>query len=378
MAIALALSLLFVALGYFRIVSLVDAAQFVQKIDFSDTLLHGMLAFLLFAGALHIDLEDLKSQALPVVVLSTIGVIIATMISGSLFWVITQWLGMGFPFIYALLFGALISPTDPIAVLGILKKAGAPKSLETKIAGESLFNDGVGVVVFLTVLGVALGKQQPDIGHIVTFLLKEAVGGVLLGLILGWLFYRLLKSVDAYQVEVLLTLALAAGGYSLAEAIHVSAPITIVVAGLFIGNHGRAFGMSDTTRDHLDKFWELIDEIMNAVLLVVIGLEFLAIRLESSYVLITLSAVVIVLVSRFLSVSLLVTTMKPVQTFSKGVVTILTWGGLRGGISIALALSLPAVPERNLIIAATYIVVVFSILVQGLTISKVIAKLAIQ
>lgn len=372
MVIALALSIIFIALGFFGIINLKGTSQFIQTIDFSDTLLHGMLAFFLFAGALHVDLEDLKSQALAVAVLSTAGVVIATLISGTLFWLLTRWMATDISFIYALLFGALISPTDPIAVLGILKKIGAPKSLETKITGESLFNDGVGVVVFLTILGVAVGNQEINAGHIAVFLFKEAVGGALLGIILGWIFYRLLKSVDVYQVEVLLTLALASGGYSLAEAIHVSAPIAIVVAGLFIGNHGRAFGMSETTREHIDTFWELMDEIMNAVLFIIIGLEVLAIRLESSYIIIAVSTIVIVLVSRFLSVSLLVSLMKLKRTFSKGVVEILTWGGLRGGISIALALSLPFTHERYLILAATYFVVVFSILVQGLTIGKVI------
>ena len=374
MVIALTFSLVFVVLGALGVIKLGQATAFVQSIDFSETLLHGMLAFLLFAGALHVDLDDLRGQALPVTVLSTLGIIIATAFTGFLFWTIAHWIGIGLPFIYALLFGALISPTDPIAVLGILKRVGAPKSLETKITGESLFNDGVGVVVFLTILNVALGRQEPDVGRIALFLLKEAAGGALLGLILGWAFYRMLKSVDMYQVEVLLTLALAAGGYSLAEAIHVSAPIAIVVAGLFIGNHGRAFAMSETTRENLDTFWELVDEILNAVLFVIIGLEFLAIRLDFAHLIISLSAIVIVLAARYASVGILVTAMRFKRTFSKGVVEILTWGGLRGGISIALALLIPLVPERQVILAATYVVVIFSVLVQGLTIGKLVAS----
>lgn len=372
MSIALFSSLVFVMLGKLGVVNLSGATAFVHSIDFSETLLHGMLAFLLFAGALHVDLNDLRSQALPVAVLSTIGLILATFIVGLLLWLIAQWVGVDLPFIYALLFGALISPTDPIAVLGILKHAGAPKSLETKITGESLFNDGVGVVVFLTILDVASGIRELDATHVALFLIEEAVGGALLGLLLGWISYRLLKSVDAYQVEVLLTLALAAGGYSLAEAIHVSAPIAIVVAGLFVGNHGRAFAMSDTTREHLDTFWELVDEILNAVLFVLIGLEFLAVQLETPHVVMAFSAIIIVLVARYLSVLSSVHAMKFRRTFSTGVVGILTWGGLRGGISIALALSMPPVPERQLILAATYVVVVFSVLVQGLTIGKLI------
>ena len=373
MAIALGLSLVVVLLGMLDVVDLSDAAAFVRSIDFSETLLHGMLAFLLFAGALHVNLDDLRSQAVPVAILSTVGVVLATFLAGTMLWVVARWTGADLPFVYALLFGALISPTDPIAVLGIMKKVKAPKSLETKIAGESLFNDGVGVVVFLTVLDVALGVREPEAGAIALFLLEETAGGALLGFVLGWGFYRLLKSVDAYQVEILLTLALASGGYALAEAIHVSAPIAIVVAGLFIGNQGRAFAMSETTREHLDTFWELIDEILNAVLFVLIGLEFLAVRPETAYLLTALSAIVIVLIARYLSVVGLVGMMKVKRQFSKGVVEILTWGGLRGGISIALALSLPPVPHRNLILAATYVVVVFSILVQGLTIGKLVA-----
>ena len=373
MVIALVSSLVFVVLGLAGAIDLSNYAKFVQSIDFSETLLHGMLAFLLFAGALHVDLGELRSQAVPVAVLSTLGVVLATFIAGFLLWGLAQLVGVDLPLIYALLFGALISPTDPIAVLGIMRTVGAPKNLETIITGESLFNDGVGVVVFLTILDVALGFQQPTAAHVAVFLLKEAAGGALLGLVLGWVFYRLLKSVDAYQVEVLLTLALAAGGYSLAEAIHVSAPITIVVAGLFIGNHGRAFAMSETTRTNLDTFWELIDEILNAVLFVIIGLEVLAIPLDNTYVIIALAAILIVFVARYFSVVSIIFPMKIRRTFDQGVIAVMTWGGLRGGISIALALSLPAVPERHIVLTTTYVVVIFSVLVQGLTIGRVIA-----
>ena len=375
MIIALGFSLVFVVAGFLDIIHLAPAAQFVQSIDFSETLLHGMLAFLLFAGALHVDLSELRSQALPVTVLSTLGVILATGVTGFLLWWVAGWFGIDLPLVYALLFGALISPTDPIAVLGILKSVGAPQSLETKITGESLFNDGVGVVVFLTILDVALGRHDPDAIHVAGFLLKEAAGGALLGLILGWLFYRLLKSVDMYQVEVLLTLSLAAGGYSLAEAVHVSAPIAIVVAGLFIGNHGRAFAMSETTRHNLDMFWELMDEVLNAVLFVLIGLEVLAVKATGAYFAIALLSILIVLIARYASVGILIGGMKVRRSFTKGVITVLTWGGLRGGISIALALSLPPVEERQLIIAITYVVVIFSVLVQGLTIGKLVGSL---
>lgn len=376
MAITLAFSLVFVVLGYLGVMRLKEAAAvFVQSMDFSETLLHGMLAFLLFAGALHVDLNDLKSQALPIAILSTVGVVLSAAVIGLLLWMVAHWIGIELSWTYAFLFGAMISPTDPIAVLGILKSVGAPRSLETKITGESLFNDGVGIVVFLTILDMALGRHEPEIGQIAVFLLKEAAGGVLLGFALGWVVYRLLKSVDMYQVEVLLTLSLAAGGYSLAEAIHVSAPITIVVAGLFIGNHGRAFAMSEQTRENLDKFWELVDEVLNAILFVLIGLEVLAVDLKGSYLLIALSAIFIVLIARYASVAILVAAMRIGRKFSKGVIGILTWGGLRGGISIALALSLPAVPERQVILTITYIVVVFSVLGQGLSIGKVVSLL---
>lgn len=372
MVIALAISLLFVILGKLGLVELSHAATFIYSIDFSETLLHGMLAFLLFAGALHVDLSDLASQKLPVAVLSTIGVIIATFVTGVLFWYGIQWLGFELPFIYALLFGALISPTDPIAVLGILKSAGAPKSLEIKITGESLFNDGIGVVIFLTILGIVVSGHQPEPSHIAMFLLEEAVGGIGLGLSLGWIVYRLLRSVDNYQVEVLLTLALAAGGYSLAEVIHVSAPIAIVVAGLVIGNHGRAFAMSEKTREHLDPFWELLDEILNAVLFVLMGLELLALTLNWKTVAAGLIAIIVVLIARFISVATPILMMKVKRPFTKGAIKVLTWGGLRGGISIALALSLPPSQERDLILAVTYMVVVFSIFVQGLTLGPLI------
>ena len=373
MIIALAFSLVFIAVSAIGPIGLADATAFVQSINFTDTLLHGMLAFLLFAGALHVNLNDLRSEAMPVAILSTLGVVIATAVTGLLLWLIALAIGIELPLIYALLFGALISPTDPIAVLGILKRVKAPKPLETEIAGESLFNDGVGVVVFLTILDVALGRSDAEIGHVAWFLLKEAAGGCVFGLLLGWTFYRLLKSVDIYQVEVLLTLALAAGGYSLAEAIHVSAPITIVVAGLFIGNHGRAFAMSETTREHLDTFWELVDEILNAILFVIIGLEFLAIRLDAGHITIAISAIVVVLIARYASVGILVGAMQLKRRFSRGATEILTWAGVRGGISIALALSIPVSPERQVILAATYSVVIFSVLVQGLSIGKVVA-----
>ena len=344
-------------------------------IDFNQTLLHGMLSFLLFAGALHVNLEDLARQKWVIGILASVGVITSTFLIGLLSWWLFGLLGFGIDFIYCLLFGALISPTDPIAVLGILKTVGAPKSLETKIAGESLFNDGVGVVVFLVLLGIA-SSGEVSASEVALLFAEEAVGGVMFGLLIGWIAYRMLAGVDNYQVEVLLTLALVMGGYALAETIHVSAPIAIVVAGLLIGNHGRVMAMSTKTREHLDTFWELVDEILNAVLFVLIGLEVLALSLEADSVLAALLLIPVVLLARFVSVGIPVTLLRPLRSFTPHAVKVLTWGGLRGGISVALALSLPAGAERDLILTVTYVIVVFSILVQGLSVGRLIRKKA--
>ncbi|MEO8223674.1 MAG: sodium:proton antiporter [Gammaproteobacteria bacterium] len=372
MVIALLLSLGAVVLGKLGVPGTRVATELVASIDFSETLLHGMLAFLLFAGALHVNLEDLRSQWLPVSVLSTIGVALATGMIGIGFWAGAGAIGLEIPLIYGLLFGALISPTDPVAVIGVLKRAGASKSLETKIAGESLFNDGIGVVVFLTLLGIATGVNEPDPVSVGTFLLREAAGGALVGGVAGYTVYRMLRRVDNYPVEILLTLGLAAGTYSLAEYVHVSAPIAVVVAGMLTGNHGREFGMSAKTREHLDSFWELIDEFMNAVLFILIGVELLVIRTTPQNLAMGAFAVVLVLAARFLSVAVPVGLMSLRRPFSRGAIPIMTWAGLRGGISIGLALSLPLSPQRDLLIGATYMVVIFSVLVQGLTLHRVI------
>jgi CPA1 family monovalent cation:H+ antiporter len=283
-------------------------------------------------------------------------------------------MGLSVPFLYCLLFGALISPTDPVAVLGLVKTAGAPKTLETKIAGESVFNDGVGVVVFLILLAVAKGGHAVTPGAMVELFLVEAGGGAALGLASGAVAYQLLKRVDNYQVELLLTLAMVMGGYALADAIHTSGPIVMVTAGLFIGNHGRAFAMSETTRAHLDAFWELVDEILNAVLLVLIGLEVLVMPFTPRYLLAGLIAIPVVLLARGISVWGTVNLLRWRRTFTPGAVRIITWCGLRGGISVAFALSLPAGPERAPILAVTYAVVVFSIVVQGLTVPAVVRR----
>jgi len=372
MLIALLMSLGLLALGPLGFALEQEVELMLHSVDFDETLLHGMLSFLLFAGALHVNLADLAKQRWVITTLATVGVVSATAITGLLSWWLFALVGLELPLIWCLVFGALIAPTDPIAVLGILKSAGAPKTLETKITGESLFNDGVAVVVFLLLAGIATGGTEATVGGALWLFLQEAVGGTLFGLAIGALAYWMLKSVDNYQVEVLITLALTTGGYALAELLHLSAPIAIVVAGLLIGNQGRLLAMSDKTRGHLDTFWELVDEILNAVLFVLIGLEVLILTVRSEYLAAGLLAIPLVLFSRFVAVGLPVGVMRRYRTFSPKVVQILTWGGLRGGISVALALSLPAGETRDALVTVTYAVVVFSILVQGLTIGPLV------
>jgi CPA1 family monovalent cation:H+ antiporter len=348
------------------------AARLLQAVDFDATLLHGMLSFLLFAGAIHINLADLARQRWVIAILATASVLGATVVIGLLTHRCFGLFGLNIPLIDCLLFGALISPTDPIAVLGILKSAGASKSLETKITGESLFNDGVAVVVFLVLLSVAAGGHEVSAGSVLWLFVQEAVGGVLYGLALGALAFWMLKQVDDYSVEVLITLAVTTGGYALGETLHLSAPIAIVVAGLLIGNHGRAFAMSDRTREHLDTFWELIDEILNAVLFVLIGMEVLILAYRAEYLYAGLLAIPIALFARLVSVGIPIGLMRRYRQFSPMVVSVLTWGGLRGGISVALALSLPHGEGRDALVTVTYVVVAFSILVQGLSIGPLV------
>jgi len=349
-----------------------DARLMLDSIDFDETVLHGMLSFLLFAGALHVKLSDLAAQKWVIGLLASFGVLCSTLLVGIGAYLLFLALGLDVSFIYCLLFGALIAPTDPIAVLGILKSAGAPKSLETKITGESLFNDGVAVVTFLVLVEIAVGGEQITVAGVLELFMHEAVGGLLFGLVTGGIAYLMLRHVDNYQVEVLVTLALASGAYAVAEHVDISAPITVVVAGLLIGNQGRKGAMSDITRQHLDTFWELVDEALNAVLFVLIGLEVLVLTFNAQFLTAGLLAIPLVLVARAISVGLPIGLMRRFRSSSPAVVTILTWGGLRGGISVALALSLPEGEIRDLIVTVTYMVVVFSILVQGLTLAPVI------
>lgn len=375
MLIGLLFSLLLFAISRFAPGSKQWAVAMLLQIDFDETLLHGMLSFLLFAGALHVNINDLRQQYRIILGLATAGVVMSTLIVGSLSWGVLNLLGFNISYIYCLLFGALISPTDPIAVLGILKKADVPKSLEIKIVGESLFNDGVGVVIFLILLETVISGEDIGIVRVLKLFVQEAIGGGLLGLGVGMLAYRMLKQVDNYQVEILITLGLVTGGYALADALHLSAPIAIVVAGLLIGNHGRSFAMSEDTRQNLDTFWELADEVLNAVLFLLIGLEVMVLNYSWLNLAAAFLGIIIVLSARLVSVSIPIHLLKRSRSFSPHVAKILTWAGLRGGISIALALSLPVSWERDVLLAITYGVVVFSIIVQGLTVSPFLGRL---
>ena len=345
-----------------------------RSIDFSTVLMQGMLSLLLFAGALHVDLSELRAYRWQVGLLAVLSTTLSTLAVGFGTWFTLSWVGLELPLVFCLLFGALISPTDPIAVMGILKTAGAPKQLELVIAGESLFNDGVGVVIFSLLLGMLASGATPSVGDGLLMLLQEAGGGLLFGLVLGYLTFRLLKSVNSYQVEVLLTLAAVTGGYALASRLHVSGPLAMVVAGLMIGNGGRRLAMSDITRHYVDLFWELIDEILNAVLFVLIGLEILLVTFTTGTLAAAALAMVVTLAARALTVGLPVAMLQNLFRLPKGSGWVLTWGGLRGGISVALALSLPLGPERDIVLALTYCIVVFSILGQGLTIGWVVRK----
>jgi CPA1 family monovalent cation:H+ antiporter len=341
--------------------------------DFSDALLEGMLGLLLFAGALHVKLSDLRAQWPLVLTMATIGVGLSTVVVGIGF----SWL-TGMPILLALVFGALISPTDPVAVLGILRQANLPKSLETQIAGESLFNDGVGYVVFLVLVGLVYPVADghgAGLSGAVSLFVKEALGGAVLGAVMGWLTYRLLRRIDDYALEVLITLGLAFGGYQLAQVLHVSAPIVAVVAGLLIGDIGTQHAMSDTTQDYVDAFWKLIDEILNAVLFLLIGVEVFAVAFDLSAVTAGAAAIALALLARLAAVAVPVITLRPFNSFSAGVIPIMTWGGLKGGISVALVLSLPDSEWKPLLLTATYMVVLFSIIVQGLTVAPLARRL---
>lgn len=361
------------------------ARELLSQVEFDETLMRGMLGLLLFAGALHVDLNDLREQRALILILAVLGTFVSTLIVGFAIYYILPLLGLQIGLWYALLFGALISPTDPIAVLGILRKLGVSQRLETQITGESLFNDGVGVVVFLTVwslAGLGGGHGEMNGGDIAVLFGQEVLGGGLFGLMLGLIGYWTLKSIDNYQVEILISLALVVTGYGIAVWLHISGPIAMVVAGLLLGNQGRSLAMSDTTRLHLDLFWELVDEFLNAILFVLIGLEVLVLTFAGNYILAGVLAIVVVLLARFIAVSLPVTLLRRTSTIElpRYTTRLMTWGGLRGGISVALALSIPIVVNgepfetRQLILTMTYLIVSFSILVQGLTMGPLLRR----
>ncbi len=377
MAITIIFTLIIIAIGQFDDTLLLREKAFIENIDFKAVLFDIMLSFLLFAGALHTNFEQLKIQRWPVLVFATLGVLVSTILVAVIMFYVLQLIGLEVAFIYCLLFGALISPTDPIAVLGILKQANAPKKLETKIVGESLFNDGVGVVVFLTILKIAEGGSGVTFVHVAEMFVVEVLGGIALGLLLGWITYRLMKSIDDYDVEVIITIAVVMGGTLLAQKLHLSAPLAMVACGLMVGNDTvRNAAMSEVTETYVDKFWELIDVLLNTILFVLIGMEMLILTFEGNYILSGLLAVPIVLLCRYASLWL------PIKFFSKKLEfvpntnLIMTWGGLRGGISIALALSLTQDMHRELFLVITYIIVVFSIIGQGLTVGPLIKRLA--
>ena len=375
MLIALVMSLILIGLGAAGLIQIEhNVERLLSSIDFYEVLMHGMLSLLLFAGAMHIDLSELAARKWSIGVLATVGTLSSTFLVGGAAWLLFGAVGVDMPLLYCLLFGALISPTDPIAVLGILKSANAPKSLEIKIAGESLFNDGVAVVVFTILLGIAVGGTEIGAGDIALLFAEEAIGGAVFGFVIGYIAYRMLKSIDSYHVEVLITLGLVLGGYALAIQLHVSGPIAMVVAGLMIGNHGRSFAMSQSTRERLDTFWEIVDEVLNAVLFVLIGFEIIVLTFTGEYLLAAVLMIAVVLLARFICVGIPIGVMRErfYLDFTPHAVKLLTWGGVRGGISVALALSLPLGAERDAILTVTYVIVLFSIVVQGLTIGKLI------
>ena len=352
-----------------------------DEIDFNRTLMNGMLSFLLFAGALHVDLNNLMKAKLHVSILATFGVILSTFINGTFFYYLTQLFGFNIEYIYCLIFGVIVTPTDPVAVLGLLKRLKVPKRLEAIIGGESLFNDGVAVVIFSVLLTIAFGSATGHGGHgamdanaILGLFVKEAFGGALLGMIAGYLTFLLLRSMDDYVLEVIATLALVMGAYSIALNLHISGPIAMVVAGVFIGNTGRQFAMSEKTREHVTDFWHLVDEILNAALFVLIGFEVIVLSADLNILSLSIICVIVAVLARLMAVSLPLNLLNPIIAKEKGEILILTWAGLKGGISIALALSLPDSEIKPIILTATYAVVVFSILIQGLTIESLINR----
>lgn len=376
MLLSLLSSVLLVLAGKWMPGLFVSVKEMVETLDFYELLINMMLSFLLFAGAIHINADRLRKERMPVIGLATVGTLISTIAVGYMAHFLFDAVGYKIELIYCLLFGALISPTDPIAVLGILKNARVPASMEMKISGESLFNDGVAVVIFITLLDVAEKGMNSVTGTDIFLLFaREAGGGLIYGAVLGYVGFLVLRSIDNYQVEVLITLAIVMGGYTLANAMHISGPLAMVVAGIITGNKGRRLGMSDITRDYLGKFWELVDEILNAILFLLLGVEMLVVQMDKWILLVGCVSIGVVLLARWVSVALPILVLRKFIPFEKHAIAMLTWGGLRGGISVALALSLPFHMYRDKFVALTYVIVVFSIVVQGLTIGRLAKKI---
>jgi CPA1 family monovalent cation:H+ antiporter len=379
MALAASLTLILIEFLSPRTQLLETVTGILEQIDFHETVMHGMLSFLLFAGAMHVDFSVFKSRLLSIGLMATLGIMISTFLIGWAMWLLLNFFSIDIPFVWALVFGALISPTDPVAVLGLFKTVKVPESLEAKMAGESLLNDGVGVVVFTIVVAIAAGGdvhgEAIGVMTVVELFFTEAVGGAILGLVAGYACYRAMGQIDEHNLEVLITLAMVMVTYAVATRLHLSGPISMVVAGLFIGNRGMKNAVSENTRDYVEKFWSLLDEILNSVLFLLIGLEVLVIAQRVDHVGVALLAIPVTLAARWISVSVPISILARWKSFTKGAIPILTWGGLRGGIAVALALSLPVNEYKPTILTITYAVVLFSIIVQGLTIKPLVERL---
>lgn len=376
MASSLILSLFLIVIGNLGFTHIdKDIARTLESIDFHSLLINGMLSFLLFAAALHIDINQLSKQKWEIGILATASTIFSTLMIGMMSYYLLHWLGIQMEFIYCLLFGALISPTDPIAVLGLFKQLDAPKALHTAVAGESLFNDGVGIVIFLTIYELAFSSgAHISFTSVSLLFLRQAIGGIIYGVLIGLAAYNMMKPINDHKIEILITIAIATGGYALAQVMDISGPLAMVVSGIFIGNKGRNFHMSKKSRDSLDMFWELVDEILNAVLFLLIGFELLLVDAVSTEILAALLAIPMILLVRFITVGIPMSIFKRYKKYYPCTISILVWGGLRGGLAVALALALPLGKERSIILAMTYAVVMFSIIVQGMTIKPLIAK----
>ncbi|MGY4677209.1 cation:proton antiporter [Pasteurella sp. P03HT] len=383
-ATSIIVSVLFLIFGHLSWFKLdILATQVMEQLDFKSFLLNGILGFLLFAGALGIKLPVLKNQKWEITTFALFSTVASTFIIGGVLYAISSVIGLQIDLIYCILFGALISPTDPIAVLAIIKNLKAPKRLSMQVEGESLFNDGVGLVIFTTIFAVAFGGHEPSASGIATLFLQEAVGGILFGFLLGLVAHFLISSTDDGSLEILLTLTIPTAGFMLANMLHVSGALAMVVAGILIGNWTRYVGFSKQSRLYLDHFWEMIDHFLNSLLFLLIGLAMLLVDFTTQGVILLMLAIPICLVGRYLSVWIPFQIMQRFRNYNPYTLSILTWGGLRGGLSLAMALSIPkgilfiehiGMDVRDLLLVMTYAVVTFSILVQGSTIEKMIKK----